>query len=438
MATVEQVKRLPKLSRKKRVAAYARVSCEKDAMLQSLSAQVSYYSKYIQSTQGWTFAGIYADEAKTGTKDTRPEFVRLVEDVRAGKIDMVITKSLSRFARNTVTLLETAREFKRLGVDIFFEKENLHSISNEGEFMLSIIASMAQEESRQVSENQKWRIKQDFKRGIIWGGGKQCFGYRIVNKKHIVVPEEAEVVKHIYALYLAGKGYNLICRELNTTGLKPMYSKKWHHSVIMHILGNITYTGNLILQKTFVNNHIEKLTKVNRGEKEMYYVENTHEPIIPMETFEQVQAMRRERKEVYAIGESDGMNRNYPLTGMIYCGNCGRVFKHRKTQYNKFWICSNYDELGKAYCPSRQIPVSQLNEAINAEFGYDEFDADDFKSKVVKLIAHDGNRITLCFKDGSEKDIFWKDKAVRSTWTEEMREQARQKAFLRWGKGGNK
>ncbi|EYE89105.1 resolvase, partial [Fervidicella metallireducens AeB] len=152
---------------KKRVAAYARVSSGKDAMLHSLSAQISYYSSFIQKHIEWEFAGVYADEAITGTKDERPEFQRMLDDCRMGKIDMIITKSISRFARNTVTLLETVRELKDLNVDVYFEKENIHSLSGDGELMLTILASFAQEESRSVSENIKWRIRKGFKEGEL-------------------------------------------------------------------------------------------------------------------------------------------------------------------------------------------------------------------------------------------------------------------------------
>lgn len=435
MATIQKVKRLPTLKRKKRVAAYARVSSEKDTMLQSLSAQISYYSKLIQSTQGWTYVGVYADEAKTGTKDTRSEFTRMVNDARKGKIDLILTKSISRFARNTVTLLETARELKSLGIDIFFEKENLHTMSNEGELMLSIIASMAQEESRQVSENMKWRIKQDFKSGIIWGG-KNCYGYRVVDKKHIVVPDEAEVVKNIFDWYIKGLGFNAIAKRLNEQKIPPMCGKKWIPSVVMGILGNIHYTGSLMLQKTFTNNHIEKLTKINRGEFPKYFVENAHEAIIPMEVFERVAAIRRERHEYFVKCENNGIAHGYAMAGMLYCGKCGRVYKHRKTKCNQYWICSNYNEHGKTECPSRQVPEALLFEALNAEFGYTEFDEQDFKSRVKKLTVYDENRITLHFWDGSEKDIYWEDKVVRSTWTEEMRDVARQRAFAQHHKGG--
>ena len=207
------VSKPPKLERKKRVAAYARVSSGKDAMLHSLSAQVSYYSDLIQNHGDWLYTGVYSDEAKTGTKDSRAGFQNLVADCRAGKIDMVITKSISRFARNTVTLLQTVREFKALGVDIYFEEQNIHTISGDGELMMTILASYAQEESRSASENQKWRIKRSFESGIPWD--RTLMGYRMENEHYVIVPREAEIVRRIYNEYLSGSGYQLIAKRLN-------------------------------------------------------------------------------------------------------------------------------------------------------------------------------------------------------------------------------
>jgi len=200
--TITIVPALPKLEQRKRVAAYARVSSGKDAMLHSLSAQVSYYSSLIQKHGDWLYVGVYADEAKTGTKDNRADFQRLIADCRAGKIDMVITKSISRFARNTVTLLQTVRELKALGVDVFFEEQNIHTMSADGELMMTILASYAQEESRSASENQKWRIKRNFEAGMPWNG--TLLGYRMVDGRYEIIPEEAELVRRIYSLYLSG------------------------------------------------------------------------------------------------------------------------------------------------------------------------------------------------------------------------------------------
>ena len=258
------VSKPPKLERKKRVAAYARVSSGKDAMLHSLSAQVSYYSDLIQNHGDWLYTGVYSDEAKTGTKDSRAGFQNLVADCRAGKIDMVITKSISRFARNTVTLLQTVREFKALGVDIYFEEQNIHTISGDGELMMTILASYAQEESRSASENQKWRIKRSFESGIPWD--RTLMGYRMENEHYVIVPREAEIVRRIYNEYLSGSGYQLIAKRLNEEGVPSRFGGKWNQSAVSRILSNHTYTGNLLLQKTFRENHITKRKIFNNGE----------------------------------------------------------------------------------------------------------------------------------------------------------------------------
>ena len=203
---------------RKRTAAYARVSGGKDTMLESLAAQVDYYSGYIRNTPMWEYAGVYADEARTGTKDERPEFQRLLSDCRAGEIDLIITKSISRFARNTLTMLETVRELKSLDVDVYFERERLHSLSADGELMLTILASFAQEESRSVSENCKWRFKKGFEQGIP--NTFQVYGYEVKDKQLTILPDEVKVVRLIFESYLKGMGKNAIAVHLNSLGIK--------------------------------------------------------------------------------------------------------------------------------------------------------------------------------------------------------------------------
>lgn len=216
-----QKMQVPKLTR---VAAYARVSSGKDAMLHSLSAQVSYYNDLIQHQPGWVFCGVYADEALTGTKADRENFTHLLNDCRAGKVDIVITKSISRFARNTVTLLGTVRELKRIGVDVYFEEQNIHSISPDGELMLSILASYAQEESLSASENQKWRIERNFENGMPWNG--TMLGYRYKDGTYITVPEETETVRFIFDQYLSGKGITAIMKMLNKKAIPTPQRKR--------------------------------------------------------------------------------------------------------------------------------------------------------------------------------------------------------------------
>ncbi len=211
---ITKIYAIPKLERKLRVAAYCRVSSGKDAMLHSLSNQVSYYNNLIQSTDGWEFAGVYADEAISGTKDTRDEFQRLIKDCKEGKIDLIIVKAISRFARNTLTMLETIRELKDIGVDVFFEEQNLHSISGEGEMVLTFLASFAQEEARSVSENMKWRVRKNFEQGNAWALNS-TYGYRYNERKKLVIhPDEAKVVKDIFNMYLNGLGIEAIAKKL--------------------------------------------------------------------------------------------------------------------------------------------------------------------------------------------------------------------------------
>ena len=212
---ITQVSFAPILKKRKRVAAYARVSSGKDAMFHSLSAQISYYSAMIQKHPGWEFAGVFADEAKTGTRDGRENFQKLLQACREKQVDMVITKSISRFARNTVTLLATVRELKALGVDVFFEEQNSHTLSADGELMITVLASYAQEESLSASENRKWRIRKNFEAGIPCDG--TVLGYRYKDGQYVIEPKEAETVRRIYEMYLSGMGERSIAKKLKAT-----------------------------------------------------------------------------------------------------------------------------------------------------------------------------------------------------------------------------
>ena len=247
-----------------RVAAYARVSSGKDAMLHSLSRQISYYSQMIQKHPGWTYAGCYADADYTGTRGERPEFQRLLADCRAGKIDRILTKSVSRFARNTVTLLETARELKERGIAVFFEKERLDTLSGDGELMLSFLASFAQEESRSVSENCKWRVRKDFSEGRPMNL-MLLYGYRSEKGRIVVDPEEAAVVRRIFHDYTHGLGSSLIAEALRKERIPCRLGGRWSSSLIRTMLTNEKYMGDALLQKTFCADHLTKKKVVNRG-----------------------------------------------------------------------------------------------------------------------------------------------------------------------------
>jgi len=423
--TVEKVKFLPIQPKALRVAAYARVSSGKDAMLNSLSAQVSYYNEYIQNHSGWLFSGVYSDAAKTGTKENREGFQRLLAACRNGEVDMVVTKSISRFARNTVTLLSMVRELNALGVDVYFERENLHSMGGEGEMMLSILASFAQEESRSASENQLWRIRKNFEEGIPWHG--IMLGYKLENGRYEIVPEEAAVIRRIFDDYLSGMGYQAIAKKLNEDGIPSSWGTKWLDSAVQKILCNYTYTGNLLLQTTFRENHITKKQLVNKGEMPMYHAENAHEAIISIETYQAVQAEKARRAERFLKKERP--KSPYPFTSLLRCDNCGKHYRRKVTAGGPVWICRTFNSKGKDACASKQIPENTLM-AVTAEvIGITDYTSEILRRRVDHITVKDGNILVYIFTDGTKAVRTWKDRSRSESWTLERREAARQKAL---------
>lgn len=294
----------PKVSQmptRKKVAAYARVSMESERLQHSLSAQVSYYSGLIQKNPAWEYVGVYADDGVTGTKaEARMEFNQMLIDCEAGKIDIILTKSISRFARNTVDLLSTVRHLKELGISVQFEKECIDSLSEDGELMLTLLASFAQEEVRSHSDNVKWGTRKRFEKGIP-NGKFQIYGYRWDGNHLVIEPEEAKIVKLIYDNFLNGLSAETTEKQLAEMGVKSYKGQHFGNTSIRQILGNITYMGNLLFQKEYVVDPISKKSKINRRELPQYWVENTHEAIIPMETYQAVQAEKKRRRELGAL-----------------------------------------------------------------------------------------------------------------------------------------
>ena len=406
---------LPQLTR---VAAYARVSSGKDAMLHSLSVQVSYYSDMIQKHPGWQYAGVYADEAITGTKDARDGFQRLLAACRAGEVDMDITKSISRLARNTVTLLETVRELKGLGVDVYFEEQNIHTMSADGELMMTILASYAQEESRSASENQLWRIRRNFEAGIPWNG--TMLGYRYDHGTLVVVPEEAAIVQDIFSDYLAGMGTGAIVKKLNTAGVGTRNGHSWCRNGVRRVLKNEAYTGGLLLQKTFRENCITKRTNRNEGQLPQYRVQDSHEAIIPAEQFAAVQEEMQRRASQC---KNTGKRRNtYLFSGTVVCGICGTRYRRKMNHGKPIWVCSRYNVYGKAACSSKAVPEDVLF-ALAAEAAP--------LGDITAIRAERDNTLVFTLADGSEIVKRWQDRSRSESWTDEMREQARRKTIER-------
>ena len=401
----------------KRVCAYARVSSGKDAMLHSLSAQISYYQELIQKQPGWKFCGIYADEAMTGTKENRKKFQEMLEECRKGNIDLIITKSISRFARNTVTLLSTVRELKTLGVDVYFEEQNIHSMSGDGELMLTILASYAQEESLSASENQKWRVRANFKEGKPWNC--KMLGYRYDGEKFVIHPAEAELVRFVFRAYLDGMGRQLIANTLFEQGYKGRDGKPFNRGSVEKILRNYAYTGNLLLQKTYRENHITKRGRKNDGVLPMYHATDTHEAIIPLEMFTQVQEEMARRREQF---KSKGSLNRYPFTQLLVCGVCGKHYVRKTCRTGFRWMCATYNSKGKKYCDSKMIPEDKLIEMTS---NIDMAQVDHIK-------VERENTIIIVLKDGTEITRQWQDRSRAESWTDEMRQKAAEQTRKRY------
>lgn len=410
----------PKLTR---AAAYARVSSGKDAMLHSLSAQVSYYNRMIQNHPGWVFCGVYADEALTGTKDTREQFQRLLADCRAGKVDLVVTKSISRFARNTVTLLETVRELKALGVDVYFEEQNIHSLSSDGELILTILASYAQEESLSASENQKWRVRQNFQNGIPWNG--TMLGYRYEDGSLVIHPQEAAVVRQIFDSYLDGLGAVAIAKAMNAQGIPSRFGNQWSRSSIMRVLNNYTYTGNLLLQTTYRDNHLTKRRQQNNGQLPKYHIKDSHEEIISLRQFNAVQEEMQKRAEKHTPHYVP--KNTYPFAGKLVCAGCGKHYRRKIKETGPVWICPTYNTHGKAACPSKAIPENILMVTAADVLGLDTFDPNAFLGKITEVRVENDNLLVFLFTDGKECVKRWQDRSRAESWTEEMKNAARKR-----------
>lgn len=426
------------VKKRMRVAAYARVSTEKGAMLHSLAAQIGYYSELIQSNPEYEYVGVYADEGLSGTLESRPEFQRMLQDCRDGKIDRILCKSISRFARNTVMLLKTVRELKQLGVSVYFEEQNIDTMSGEGELMLTVLASFAQEESRSVSENCKWRIRKKFEQGIPTG---LCmYGYKVKNGVFTIIPEEAEIIRRIFRMYLEGMGCERIMKALIEAGAPAPNGGLWSASTILFMLRNEKYAGDLLLQKYYVNNHIEKKQFPNRGELPQYAVTEDHEPIIDRATFDAVQKEIRWRAAVYApvMNRDDGdegYNSRKPdkpaapaMVIPMICGICGKRYRRKITRRGTayaapVWICSTYNYRGKAYCASKQIPEPILVEMITAALGNQHTE-----DEVDHLEVHPNNRMLFAFQDGHTEEHIWKDHSRKDSWDAEKRKAAAEKA----------
>ena len=442
---VTRVPLIAPLPRRKKVAAYARVSVEKDASLHSLAAQISHYSSLIQSRKDWEYAGVYADEGLSGTKANRPEFQRLLQDCRAGKIDMVLVKAISRFARNTVTMLETVRELKTLGIDVYFEKENIHSISGDGELMLTILASFAQAEAQSASENCRWRIRKNFEAGIPVS--TPIYGFKMKKGKFYLVPHEAEIVREIFSMYLNGLGRTAIAERLNDRGVPAPEGGKWLPGRLFDILRNEKYVGDLLMQKYYICDYLTKKTVKNHGEREQFFIENNHECIVSRQVFDQVQAEMERRADKYSPmkgqqseSETDGhlkrLDGKYLFTGKIVCGVCGRSFCRKKanagTAYAAAaWVCNGYATIGKKACASKRVPEKVLVPIVAELLEVEEETMPASVNRISAMTIFPDGRLEATI-DGKLQTAAWGNASRRDSWDEARRKRASEQMKETW------
>jgi|BioPla2DNA2_1021312.scaffolds.fasta_scaffold03597_2 DNA invertase Pin-like site-specific DNA recombinase len=344
-ATINPVTRMANTSMaKRRVAGYARVSTDSEEQLTSYEAQVDYYTRYIQGRSDWQFVEVYTDEGISATNTKKRDgFNRMVGDALEGKIDLIVTKSVSRFARNTVDSLTTVRKLKEAGVEVYFEKENIWTLDSKGELLITIMSSLAQEESRSISENVTWGQRKRFADGKISIPYGQFLGYRKGSDGlPEIVPGEAETVRRIYRLFMQGKTPNAIAKLLTAEGVPTPGGKKvWQFTTVESILANEKYKGAALLQKKFTVDFLQKKMKVNEGEVPQYYVENSHPPIIQPDEWDRVQAEFQRRK---SQGKNHNCNRLF--SAQIVCGDCGEYYGskvwHSNSKYRRvIWQCNS-------------------------------------------------------------------------------------------------
>ncbi len=329
---------------RRRVAGYARVSTDSEEQLTSYEAQVDYYTHYIQSNPDWQFVKVYTDEGISAVNTKKRDgFNRMIQDALDGKIDLIVTKSVSRFARNTVDSLTTVRKLKEKGVEVYFQKENIYTLDSKGELLITIMSSLAQEESRSISENVTWGQRKRFADGKVSLPYRQFLGYRKgADGLPEIVPEQAEIVRRIYRTFMQGKTPSAIARMLTADGIPTPGGKvKWQASTVESILQNEKYRGDARLQKSFTVDFLQKKMKVNEGEVPQYYVENSHPAIIEPEEWDLVQAEFTRRKELGRRYSSTSI-----FSSMIFCGDCGAMYGskvwHSTDKYRRVvWQCND-------------------------------------------------------------------------------------------------
>ena len=355
----------------KRVCAYCRVSTERDDQLNSLENQKRYFEQYIGNNVEWEFCGLYVDEGVSGTcAEKRADFQRMIRDAENKKFDLLLTKEISRFARNTLDSIFYTRKLKALGVGVLFMNDNINTLDNDAELRLTIMSSIAQEESRKTSERVKWGHKRCMERGVVFG--KSIFGYHLKNGKLAINEDEAKIVRLMFDLYLSGMGATLLCKELENRGIPtPSGAKRWTSASIWGILKNEKYIGVLKQKKHITLNYLSHKRKVNEGEENYIIIENNHAPIVDKEIFDRVQKETARRKTVSL--ERGRYSNRHVWSGKIKCGYCGSSLKRRinnaKSENPRIvWQCLESVKYGKEKLNAQGQKVGCNCKAVHEEF----------------------------------------------------------------------
>ena len=392
---------------KLRVAAYCRVSTETDEQATSYEAQIEHYTEYIRKNPSWELAGIYADDGISGTNTKkREEFNRLINDCMSGRIDMVVTKSISRFARNTLDCLNYIRKLKDRNIAVFFEKEGINTLDAKGEVLLTIMASLAQQESQSISQNVRLGLQYRYQQGKVQVCTNRFLGYDKDRDGNLVInPEEAKIVKRIYREYLEGRSYYDIGKGLTADGIKTAAGKNvWLASTLRKILQNEKYIGDALLQKTVTTDFLTKKRVVNRGIVPQYYVENSHEAIIPREIYMQVQEeiVRRANLQT-GTGKRRVYSGKYALSSIVFCGHCGDVFQrtHWKLPGGRIivWRCVSrlHKKTSGINCPARTIREEDLHgvivKAVNQTLEDKDSCLSDLKCGIEKVLRNSNSSL---------------------------------------------
>lgn len=378
-----------------RVAAYARVSTLQDEQLHSLSAQKDYYQKYIRKNPNWEFVGIYADSGISGgSVQTRAEFQRMIADCIAGKIDLIVTKSVSRFARNTLDTLNTLQQLRQLNIGVFFERENINSLDQNGDLLIAVLAGYAQEESRSISENTKWAIRKGYSRGVYHFPFARLLGY---DAGMTINEQQALIVRYIFRSYLQGKSCYAISKALNEGGIPTTFGgKNWRTDTVISILHNEKYRGDVLLQKNFIPDYTTHRIVKNTGEVAKYYVHEAHDAIIAPFVFDKVQEMLEHPKP----------SKVHPMSGILQCACCGGYYRplvwHSTTTHDRVWKCCRknihiyeddlYDAIRRIWSKLTGIRATLL-------------DFDDLTLILGSVTVHPGGTLVFRFVDGSRKSV---------------------------------